>query len=297
MENYTRSDLACELTERAGKLEGVEENEENNGFCRVHTVKILTEEASRKIGKPIGTYKNFDCGKILHLSEEEKRQISLLLSSELRKLAKEVTQKAIDGDFSVFVVGLGNAELTVDAVGPLTVSHLTATRHLKVYEPELYRSLECSSLAAFAPGVLGQTGIEVADLVHGALKSVSPDLLIVIDALAAKSCDRLSSTIQLSDSGIVPGSGVCNHRNAIDRESMGIPVLSVGVPTVVDSATLVYDALEKAGITELDPALSEVLETGKSFFVSPKDCDRITAQFSHILSQALDFAFAGDFSL
>ena len=202
-----------------------------------------------------------------------------------------------DPDFSVFVTGLGNAELTADALGPDTVSKLTATRHLREHELPLYREIGCSALSAFAPGVLGQTGIETLELLRGAVRSVKPDLVVAVDALAARSCKRLASTVQLSDAGIVPGSGVGNHRTAITADTLGVPVIALGVPMVVDSSTLVYDALQEAHIDDISDSLREVLENGRSFFVSPKESDVITRQVSELLARAISMAFVGDFQL
>ena len=152
------------------------------------------------------------------------------------------------------------------------------------------------SLSALSPGVLGQTGIETLELLRGTVRSVRPDVMVVVDALAARSCERLASTVQISDTGISPGSGVGNHRAAINRETVGIPVIVLGVPTVVNSSTLVYDALEQAGIHEISPPLRHVLENGKSFFVSPKESDVITEAVSGLLSSAINTAFTGGLS-
>ena len=193
------------------------------------------------------------------------------------------------------MAGLGNAELTADAIGPKTVGMLTATRHLREHEGGLYRRLGCSSLSAMAPGVLGQTGIETLELLRGAVRFVRPDIVILVDALAARSCDRLAATVQISDVGISPGSGVGNHRSAITRESLGVPVISVGVPTVVNSATLVYDALTEAGIETIDDSLHKVLKSGRSFFVSPKESDVITHEVARLLSRSIALAFTGGY--
>ena len=176
----------------------------------------------------------------------------------------------------------------------MTVSKLTATRHLKEHEPDLYLALGCSSLATVAPGVLGQTGIEALEILRNAVESVHPDLILVIDSLAAGNCQRLATTVQFSNVGIVPGSGVGNHRSAITQETVGVPVISIGVPTVVDSSTLVYDALQLAKIDETDDSLRKVLENGRSFFVSPKECDVIVSHFSKLISKAIELAYVGE---
>ena len=209
-------------------------------------------------------------------------------------MAEALTGKELNADFEVFVAGLGNAELTADAIGPRTVHLLNATRHLREHEQYLYRIIGCCALSALAPGVLGQTGIETLELLKGAIRYVRPDMIVVVDALAARSCSRLASTVQITDAGIAPGSGVGNHRAAITRETVGVPVVVLGVPTVVNSATLVYDALHEAGIGEISPELETVLENGKSFFVCPKESDLVTEQVSRLLSDAIGMAFTGN---
>lgn len=145
------------------------------------------------------------------------------------------------------MAGLGNRYIASDAIGPLAVRDITVTRHIKELDPALFGSLGSATVSAIAPGVIRQTGIEAVEIIRGAAENVSPGLIIAIDALAAKSIDRLAVTVQLSDTGIAPGSGIGNARKAIDRATLGIPVISVGVPTVVDSSTLIYDMLNLAG--------------------------------------------------
>ena len=207
-------------------------------------------------------------------------------------MTERMTGKPADSELNVFVAGLGNSELTADAIGPKTATRLTTTRHLREHEASLYKAVGCCALSALAPGVLGQTGIETLEILRGAIRYVKPDVMIVIDALAARSCDRLASTVQLSDAGIIPGSGVGNHRDAINAKTAGVPVIVIGVPTVVDSSTLVYDALRQADIEAVDDKLQEVLKTGRSFFVCPKESDLITDRISSLLARSIGIAFA-----
>ncbi len=298
MKSYTRTDLACESFGEAGrKIDGADQSVHRSGNYRIHRLRIRTADAADALGKPMGSYVTVECGKIHHLNRERTEMLARILSGELRGMTEVLTGKQPDPDFSIFVTGLGNAQLTADALGPDTVSKLTATRHLQEHEPPLYREIGCSSLSAFAPGVLGQTGIETIELLRGAVRSVKPDLVLVVDALAARSCQRLASTVQLSDAGIVPGSGVGNHRMAITSNTLGVPVIALGVPMVVDSSTLVYDALREANIEDISDSLRQVLENGKSFFVSPKESDVITEQVSDLLSRAISMAFVGDLQL
>jgi spore protease len=271
MNFYARTDLACENCGDLKDLtEGAEWQTDHSGGFAISRLKIKTSDAERELGMPVGVYVTVECGKVTTMGDDTMERLSHILAGELRGMSERLTGKAADADFNVFVAGLGNAELTADAIGPKTVGMLTATRHLREHEGGLYRRLGCSSLSAMAPGVLGQTGIETLELLRGAVRFVRPDIVILVDALAARSCDRLAATVQISDVGISPGSGVGNHRSSITRESLGVPVISVGVPTVVNSATLVYDALAEAGIAEIDDSLCRVLENEKAFLSRPR---------------------------
>ena len=290
---YTGSDLACESAEAWTCTEGTEHSERRVGEIRIECLRVQSEEAAECLHKPVGTYVTFHCGSIDRLSAEQGETLARLLAGELSGMAQKLTKKANGSELGVFVAGLGNAELTADAVGPKTVSRLTATRHLRDHDGVLFERVGCAAISALAPGVLGQTGIETAELVHGAVRFVRPDVVVVIDALAARSCERLATTVQICDAGIAPGSGVGNCRRAIDRASLGVPVIALGVPTVVGSSTLVYDALRQAGIDTVSEELERVLENGKGFFVSPKECDVICDRISRLLARAISLAFAG----
>jgi spore protease len=290
-----RSDLACEaFGTQHTHVDGVRWRVEHMGDITVRRLEIIEESAAERLGKPCGVYLTLECGKIMFFDRETLDRLISLLAQKIGEMAEGLCRKNIGSDFCVLVAGLGNASLTADAIGPQTVQKLTATRHLRDHEEVLYREMGCASLAAIAPGVLGQTGIETQEILRGAVDIVHPDLVLAVDALAARSCDRLSSTIQISDVGICPGSGVGNARAALNAETLGVPVIAMGIPTVVDSATLVYDALSLAGMNEVDPALDRVLKNGKSFFVSPKESDLITEKFSLVLAKAIDCAFVGD---
>lgn len=292
MNGIERSDLACEITGEGRSLcSGAEwKTREAAGFA-ISELIISTKEAAERLGKPCGRYLTVECGRIDRLSASDRQALSHLLAGELRGTVQRLTNKVVNSNLSVFVAGLGNADLTPDAIGPQTMRRLTATRHLRQYERELYRAAGCSALSALAPGVLGQTGIETSELLRGAVNTTHPDVILVIDALTARSCDRLCATVQLSDTGIEPGSGVGNHRRAITYKSMGVPVIALGVPTVVNSATLVWDAINEAGMDGEDPRLQKVLERGKSFFVSPKESDLICESVAELFARAIGLAF------
>lgn len=292
MEEYTRTDLACEcgVRERAGLPPEIY-REEREGDALITRLRIEGEEQSALFGKPQGCYVTVMCGKMWLMGEDEINALTSLLAREIRAFAEDMTGKKPDRAFGVLVAGLGNAEITSDAIGPRAVSGLNVTRHLRGVDEALYDTVGRCEISALFPGVLGQTGIETVELVRGAAENARPDLVVVIDALAARSCERLATTVQLCDSGLTPGSGIGNERKGINRETVGVPVLSVGVPTVVGSSTLVYDALREAGIEEISPALREVLENGRSFFVSPKEIDVICVRVAQLLANAIDLAF------
>ena len=192
----------------------------------------------------------------------------------------------------ILIVGLGNREVIADALGPEVVEQILITRDIRGRLPKEWKA-KLSEVSALAPGVMGQTGIETGEIIESLVKTVKPEAVIAVDALAAGEIGRLGRTVQICDSGIAPGSGVGNDRRPLNREVLGVPVIGVGVPTVVDSATLVWDALERAGMTEegLTPVLTEVLTRGRSFIVAPKDSDEVVALSCRLLAMGLDRAF------
>jgi spore protease len=240
-----------------------------------------------------GYFVTLALGQLSGRGEGELTPLAELLAAELRGMAERMLGRGPDPSLRVLVAGLGNPDMTPDGVGPGTVRRMTVTRHLRAHNGELFAALGCCELSAVAPGVLGQTGIESAEIVRAAAALVRPHLVVAVDALAARDCGRLSSTIQLSNRGISPGSGIGNRRAAIDEDFLGCPVMGVGVPTVVDSATLVWDALERAGMGREDvpEELRDVLERGRSFIVAPKDCDSTVELSCRILARGLDLAF------
>ena len=293
MEEFARSDLAAECgTEQEG--EGIRLRRSACGGCSILRVQVCTEAAARRIGKPRGCYVTLDCGDIRALEEGELERVCCALSVEIRDMAERMCGKRIGSRFSVLVAGLGNEEITADAVGPETVRRLSVTRHLRRLDRALFSTVGLCEISALTPGVLGQTGLETVELVRGAAEAVAPDLVIAVDALAARSTERLTATVQLSDTGIQPGSGIGNRRKALNAETVGVPVMALGVPTVVDTATLVFDALHRAGLDPqaLPEELRQTLHTGRDFFVSPKEIDLLVKAVSVLLAEALEKAFS-----
>ena len=292
MKNYIYSDLALEsgYAMRSGISRSPEYSEEDRYGMRLCRLDISSDELAKKYSRGIGVYMTLFCERIWLMSERQTSSASKTISEELVKMLERSSKKKIDRNFKTLVVGLGNAEITPDSIGPKAVSRLTVTRHVKELDPEIFDRIGQCSVSAIAPGVLGQTGIEALDIIKGAVRKVRPDAVIAVDALASRSCERLAATVQISDNGINPGSGIGNLREGINRESLGVPVIALGVPTVVDSSTLVYDALERAGIDSVSDELRSVLDNGRGFFVSPKESDVIAESVSMLLSEAIDNA-------
>lgn len=286
-----RTDLAVEAHEaRYGDAlcDGVTKNFSN--VCGFEVTELnISEKAAAELGKPKGTYLSAEFGRLWQDSDEAAERAARLICALISRLAPS-------GDGCVLVAGLGNERITPDAVGPKSVKMLTVTRHVKRLDPGLYSRLGFGECAAIIPGVLGDTGIESADIIRGAAEAVRPRCIIAIDALSSRRMERMATTVQVSAAGIAPGSGVNNRRAAISQETMGCPVISVGFPTVVDAVTLTLDMLEEAGIEEekLDAAAELLSESGRrSLFVAPKDCDMITECLANVASKAINIFVHG----
>ena len=286
-----RTDLAVEAHEaRYGDAlcDGVTKNFSN--VCGFEVTELnISEKAAAELGKPKGTYLSAEFGRLWQDSDEAAERAAQLICALISRLAPS-------GDGCVLVAGLGNERITPDAVGPKSVKMLTVTRHVKRLDPGLYSRLGFGECAAIIPGVLGDTGIESADIIRGAAEAVRPRCIIALDALSSRRMARMATTVQVSAAGIAPGSGVNNRRAAISQETMGCPVISVGFPTVVDAVTLTLDMLEEAGIEEekLDAAAELLSESGRrSLFVAPKDCDMITECLANVASKAINIFVHG----
>lgn len=242
-----RTDLASErrdIYQKAnnveGQINGVEsEQEEIDENLRVERVKITNEEGEKAIGKPVGTYVTVDIKGLKIAQEEELEKAATVVSRELGK----IIDNHIDKQGEILVVGLGNIYVTPDSLGPKVINDIEVTRHIINYLPQ-YVEEGTRMVSAISPGVLGTTGIETVEILKGIVDNINPKLLIVIDALASRSIERISSTVQISDTGIVPGAGVGNTRSEISKNSLGIPVVAIGIPTVVETAVLVNDSLD-----------------------------------------------------
>lgn len=294
-----RTDLALEvresMEENAGELRGVlvEEEYKEESEIRITRVVIETMNGSKAMGKPIGTYITIEAPAMAQPDEDYHQEISEELARQLKLIIP-----GEEKEFSVMVVGLGNRDVTADALGPNVVDNLTITRHMvKEYGKAAFNKKQVHMVSGLVPGVMAKTGMESQEIIKGVVEKTKPDVVIVVDALAARSTKRLNRTIQITNTGIHPGSGVGNHRNAITREALGVPVIAIGVPTVVDAATIVSDAFEKmmrqTGEEPID--IQDELLSGLgelyNMYVTGKDVDYEIKQISHIICNALNSTF------
>ena len=301
MDRYNvRTDLALEQRERfvSDQIEipGVAVEETYDDMCevRVTTVRIETENGAAVMGKPVGNYITLEAPKMAEADESYHREIS----GKLMEVLEGCLPEKEDGQ-SILIIGLGNRNVTPDALGPLVVEHLDITRHLvKEYGKYALDGEADRLVSAVVPGVMGQTGMETVEIVRGIVEETEPDFVIAIDALAARSVRRLNRTIQIANTGIAPGSGVGNHRNAITEETVGVPVIAIGVPTVVDAATIVGDSIEEYVAKCRDEGMRENKEHLippylYGMFVTPKDIDETMERTSYTISEALNALAAG----
>lgn len=294
-----RTDLALEaresITEADTGLRGVkvEEEYDKETDIKVTRVEIITKNGARAMGKPMGTYITIEAPGMLEADEGFHREISEVIAGQLRQIIPDAGKEQ-----EILVVGLGNRDVTADALGPHVVDNLYVTRHIiKEYGKAAYNNEKINVVSSIEPGVMGKTGMEAAEIIKGVVEQTMPGVMIVIDALAARSTKRLNRTIQITDTGIHPGSGVGNNRNALTKESMGIPVIAIGVPTVVDAATIVGDALEKIIHEEPGAEIHRYLENGRNAFaelhnmyVTSKDIDAVIKRVGFTVSEGINMA-------
>lgn len=309
-----RTDLAMETSEDYrsrcnGQMRGVVVEQKRAGEDILLTcVRIETENGAKQMGKPKGTYITIESEKMTEQDEDYHRDISRELSKILNRFLPKKRQ-----NLKVLVAGLGNREVTPDSLGPKVVEHLFITRHLlQEFGHYLIEFENSCSVSGIVPGVMAQTGMESVEIVRGIVRETNPDMVIVIDALAARSVKRLNRTIQITDTGIIPGSGVGNHRNAINKENLGVPVIAIGIPTVVDAATIVtdtflslVDVMEKTGQhqglkepfetlneAEQEQLVRELISPKmNTMYVTPKDIDEEVHRLSYTISEGLNMTF------
>lgn len=318
LENYNiRTDLALETKERFEsdqvEISGVvvEEWYDEEKEIRTTRVVIETENGAKMMGKPVGTYLTVEAPNMAVPDEAYHREISKKLADDIGELLPEPKEEV-----SVLVVGLGNREVTPDALGPFVADHLHVTRHIvKEYGKYAMGKDQVYLVSAVVPGVTGQTGMETLEIVRGIVQETNPDIVVAVDALAARNSKRLNRTIQITDTGICPGSGVGNHRLALNQETLGVTVIGIGIPTVVDAVTIVNDTMENfIAALESSEALKSVGETLRSYneaekqelireliaphlngmYMTPKTIDDTIRRVSFTISEALNILFSGE---
>ena len=312
---FPRTDLAIEISDvlkldqsEDYQIPGVEitEKSEENGEIKVTRVRILNVEGEKQMGKPKGDYITIECAGMKQNNPSLHEKVIDLLAQSITSLLPEHKGRPLN----VLVIGLGNRFATPDTLGPKVANQVFVTRHVALKAPELIED-DVAHLSSFAPSVMGLTGIETAEIIRGVAENVKPDCIIAIDALAARSVSRINSTIQISDTGISPGAGVGNKRKELNETTVGCKVIAVGVPTVVDTATLVsdtlseitqlmikeaehspiFDLLKEASYQDYYPLVKEALgEEIKELFVTPKEIDEIIEYLASIISNGINIA-------
>lgn len=317
VEKYNiRTDLALETKEKFDddnvEIPGVSVEEEYDPVFEVTTtvVKVETKKGAETMGRPMGTYITIEAPAMTEPDEGHHDEISRVLAEQMKPLLP------IKKELSVLVVGLGNRQVTPDAIGPNVVDNLFVTRHiLREYGRHTLGMEGAQIISAIVPGVMAQTGMETAEIVKGIVDETKPDCIIVIDALASRSTKRLNRTIQVADTGIQPGSGVGNHRKGINEGTLGIPVIGVGVPTVVDAATIVNDTMENLlnaleeseklkGVGNIYNSYNEaekfqlikelIAPNLNGMFVTPKNIDDTVKRVSYTISEGLNMLLTNE---
>ena len=308
-----RTDLALEAREIYKEshkdekdIDGIEVLEETDKDIKVTTVKVKNDEGSKKIGKPKGNYVTIDIPDFTAYDGETMDRVSEVVAEVLRRMIK------IDVEKTALVVGLGNWQVTPDALGPKVTQGIMVTRHLKTVMPEVMDD-SVRPVCSIAPGVLGVTGVETVEIIKGVVERVKPDVVICIDALAARRVERVNNTIQIGDTGISPGAGVGNNRKQINEENLGVKVIAIGVPTVVDAVTIAndtidlvvdslinnsesgnefYKMLKNLNRTEKGALIREVLSAKSlgEMIVTPKDIDLVIESLAKIISNGINIA-------
>ena len=295
---HIRTDLAVEardyVLDAKEELRGIRVVEDREGDLHVTMVHIETKNASKAMGKPMGVYITIEAGRLEENDEAYHKKVGKVISEKIKELVCKEKKEV-----SVLVVGLGNREVTADALGPQVVDRLYITRHIiKEYGVAAFGKQPAHKISGILPGVMAKTGMESEEIIKGVVKETNPDVIVAVDALASRSTKRLNRTIQITDTGIHPGSGVGNHRNALTEETLGVPVIAIGVPTVVAASTIVVDAIEKISKETGADTYYHFLEQNtkslgelQNMFVTGKDVDGVIERLADTLSYALNKAF------
>lgn len=293
-----RSDLALEVVEVRELLEstprsempGVDTTSEEENGIKISRIGIKSPAAEKAMNKAMGNYVNIECPGMREKDSELQDRMSEVVARELRELA------GFRDGMELLVVGLGNWNVTPDSIGPRVINDLVITRHLLKLVPDKLGP-GFRSMAGIAPGVLGITGMETGEIVKGIVQQLKPSMILAIDALSARNLDRLNTTVQIADNGIHPGSGVGNKRIGITEDFMNVPVIAMGVPTVVDAETIVKDVFRQVdieGSSAMDTLIRETLKPygglGERLMVTPKEVDAFADDITEVLAGAINAA-------
>ena len=289
-----RTDLALEAKETVQKpdeeLRGVRVEEEKDTENEIYITRVIieTKNGAKIMGKPMGTYITLEAPRMATPDEDYHREVSEKVADQIQELLPDEKE-----ELSVLVVGLGNRDVTADALGPNAADQLHITRHVvREFGKAAYNKNKMHTVSAIVPGVMAKTGMETCEIIRGVVEETKPDAIIAIDALAARSTKRLNRTIQITDTGVQPGSGVGNHRHALTRETLGIPVIGIGIPTVVDAGTIVGDAVEQIEREVLFCSDMHALKMAElqNMYVTTKDIDDVVNRLSYTVSEAINIA-------
>ena len=289
-----RTDLALEAKETVQKpdeeIRGVRVEEEKDEENEIYITRVIieTKNGAKIMGKPMGTYITLEAPRMATPDEDYHREISEKVADQIQELLPDEKE-----ELSVLVVGLGNREVTADALGPNAADQLHITRHVvREFGKAAYNKNKMHMISAIVPGVMAKTGMETYEIIRGVVEQTKPDVIIAIDALAARSTKRLNRTIQITDTGVQPGSGVGNHRHALTEEALGVPVIGIGIPTVVDAGTIVGDAVEQVEREMLFCSEVHAVKMAElqNMYVTTKDIDDVVNRLSYTVSQTINIA-------
>ncbi len=297
--NFTvRTDLASEVREHwheknGSEIPGTDFFTQFKDGIKIDTLTVLDSEGEKNSGKPVGRYVTIETGKVQNLDNYSFENLMRIISDEIRSFLPED-----DNDGTCLLACLGNANITADAVGPLCSENFIVTNHIYESDKKLFDSLRLRRTCCVCPGVVGKTGIETSAIVKGAVERVKPSFVIAVDALASRHLSRLASTIQICSTGICPGSGVGNTRKELSQKTLGVPVIAIGLPTVVDARTLCYniltDTAKQSGLSIPDNTEQMIFSSCEGFFVTPKETDRIIRTCAKLIGFSINMALHED---
>lgn len=296
MKNYIISDLVMEnafiekiKSEHGAQSDSYSENDYGSiKVCRLN-IKNKNEEIRYNCKK--GIYITVYTRELWLLEKYEAETVSKIIADEVKKVIASALTVNNFKSKKILVVGMGNRQIASDAIGAMTAERLNVTRYMELADKSVFEKSGMCSVSSVSCGVMGETGLRTLEFIRGIAQQISPDVIIAIDALAARECSRLAAAVQISDGGITPGAGIGNRQAAINTETVGFPVVAIGVPTVVSAATLIGDAIKKLGDVEVSNRIEKILDEERKFFVAPKECDIISDSVSNLLAASLNRAF------